>query len=72
MATQNGVATFLPGSATQGVDLFTFPDNIDNFGPNQYVGRSLSVTQAGRLAIVALEQAIEQVSEQQGDPTLRG
>jgi hypothetical protein len=40
MATVNGVATFLPGSATQGVDLFTFPDNIDNFGTNQYVAVS--------------------------------
>jgi hypothetical protein len=40
MATTNGVATFLPGSAAQGVDLFTFPDNIDNYGPNQYVAVS--------------------------------
>jgi hypothetical protein len=40
MATVNAVATFLPGSATQGVDLFTFPDNIDNFGANQYVAVS--------------------------------
>jgi hypothetical protein len=40
MATVNTVATFLPGSASQGVDLFTFPDNIDNFGANQYVAVS--------------------------------
>jgi hypothetical protein len=40
MATTNAVATFLPGSATQGVDLFTFPDNIDTFGANQYVAVS--------------------------------
>jgi hypothetical protein len=40
MATVNTVATFLPGTASQGVDLFTFPDNIDNFGANQYVAVS--------------------------------
>jgi hypothetical protein len=40
MVTLNPVATFLPGTASQGVDLFTFPDNIDNFGANQYVAVS--------------------------------
>jgi hypothetical protein len=40
MASVNVVATFLPGSASQGVDLFTFPDNIDTFGANQYVAVS--------------------------------
>ncbi|MGH9136721.1 MAG: hypothetical protein ACRD0G_06695 [Acidimicrobiales bacterium] len=43
MAGPTAVATFAPGTGTQGVDLFTFPDNIDTFGPNQYV----SVTGSG-------------------------
>jgi len=32
-----GVATFEPGSGTQGVDLFTFPDNIESLGGNSFV-----------------------------------
>lgn len=32
-----GVVGFEPGSATQGVDLFTFPDNIASLGGNSFV-----------------------------------
>jgi hypothetical protein len=40
MTSQTNVATTLPGSGTQGIDVFTFPDNLDSFGTNQYVGVS--------------------------------
>jgi hypothetical protein len=35
-----GVATFAPGTASQGVDLFTFPDNIRSLGGNSFVSVS--------------------------------
>jgi hypothetical protein len=37
MTAPTAVTGFEPGSASQGVDLFTWPDNIDTFGANQYV-----------------------------------
>jgi len=43
MTGQTQLATPPPGNDVQGRDLFTFPDYIDVFGPNQYV----AVTQSG-------------------------
>ena len=40
MTGPTAITGFAPGAGTQGVDVFTFPDNIDTFGANQYVSVS--------------------------------
>ena len=40
MTGPTAITGFAPGTGTQGVDVFTFPDNIDTFGANQYVSVS--------------------------------